>query len=554
MTCSVLGEKERMPLMLSFSMLVIVGECLSADRATPPQNVRRAWAASRWRGLARGLLRKDRDAPWPLVGAWVALGADPAMARALPPPTAETAKVQGRSCSSPFFRNMAAINAALLCGHCGSHLKESTVLPCSHRFCTACVRSIPGRLCPTCRIPYFENELVSDPYAESILDLFSVLVDQLRNAKRLRTPGQPAPVAPPEVPQVLTAEAKAAAEERRALQERMQVLEKRLRAHQAIVVANACGVMAGTLDPFQPAPAAPELLRTPTRSQSSATTPAEDEAVTAGAASSSAACEQQQEQQQQEQQSWRQSQLAHEQASPRPPLSAAEAERERLHADGGEGVGGHSERQSHSPLGKRLREVEEVFSRDQQQQEQQQPQVQVQERQQHLPIASSSSSSSGAQLPPPPGSASVAGTADAGGGAGTTVTAAAHAASSSTAHAVAERFGDTGDAEDDEDDDRPPPPRSKCERFSFCTTALEPDELAEIKQLTGRSKTLLCTWNKDWRSNTSHVITANKPGSNAAPGARLCCETRSAPPPNPPHTRARGCAAPACTLDAPCPP
>ena len=74
--------------------------------------------------------------------------------------------------------------------------------------------------------------------------------------------------------------------------------------------------------------------------------------------------------------------------------------------------------------------------------------------------------------------------------------------------------------DDDDDDDRPAPARSKVERFSFCVTAMSEDELAELKKITARSKALLCTWTKDWRTDTSHLITAMKPGSNAAAGAR----------------------------------
>ena len=154
----------------------------------------------------------------------------------------------------------------LRCGICGLHLRSPQVLPCSHRFCSACIRTVPGRLCPECRVPYFENELAADPYTEGVLDRVAAMVDQLRNANRLHEPGS-AELLPRVAPRQLTEEEQAAEEQAAALEERIQLLEKRLRAQHAIILANVHGPLAGSFAFAQPAPAAPELLCTPARSQ-----------------------------------------------------------------------------------------------------------------------------------------------------------------------------------------------------------------------------------------------------------------------------------------------
>ena len=98
--------------------------------------------------------------------------------------------------------------------------------------------------CITCKQSHFEREEVSDPYNEGMIDAFSVVVDQARVNGCLHEPGgaaaATASIAPPP-----TAEMAKVAAERAVLRERMELLEKRLRAHHTLILASARGLLRG---------------------------------------------------------------------------------------------------------------------------------------------------------------------------------------------------------------------------------------------------------------------------------------------------------------------
>ena len=113
-----------------------------------------------------------------------------------------------------------ALSAALRCAACGDYRVDARVLPCAHRFCRRCLKSMPN--CITCKQSHFEREEVSDPYNEGMIDAFSVVVDQARVNGCLHEPGgaaaATASIAPPP-----TAEMAKVAAERAVLRERMEI-------------------------------------------------------------------------------------------------------------------------------------------------------------------------------------------------------------------------------------------------------------------------------------------------------------------------------------------
>ena len=162
-----------------------------------------------------------------------------------------------------------ALPTVLKCGPCGQYVDtvECHVLPCQHRFCAPCLRRIPGLRCPTCNVPYFENELLPCPYTKGVLDKFSSLTETLRRMipTHLREQGVPSR-AEGGAPRTMSADAIAAANERKAIEGRMLMLERQLRAQHSLILSNTCGVLAGTLDwAADPSIAPAELLQTPRR-------------------------------------------------------------------------------------------------------------------------------------------------------------------------------------------------------------------------------------------------------------------------------------------------
>ena len=166
------------------------------------------------------------------------------------------------SAGEPF----AELCTTLRCGACGNYRRDSRVLPCSHRFCRQCLER--SRDCFTCGRAHFERDQVQDPQYANILERFSVIVDQARVLGRLREHGAQG--------RAPTAEAQAAAAERVELRERMAVLEKRLRAHHILIIANARGALKGEWTAAHALPTPPaEFLLPPPPAQPAAEAEAE---------------------------------------------------------------------------------------------------------------------------------------------------------------------------------------------------------------------------------------------------------------------------------------
>lgn len=479
MTCGSLGEKERMPRMESFSMLVMAAafwpESLAHGHFPPPRSsgassallhsrsadstlgaLYTSAAVGRGGGKSKGAPEAVESLPPDRVqrdqSRGVALHGTPSAA------ASRSARVAGVDFCHNWSR-MAGIDAALRCGHCSSHLCDSHVLPCSHRFCAGCLRSIPGRLCPSCKVPFFENDLIPDPYVQGVLDKFASLVDQLREAKLLRErgvlPGRQEP--PLEAPRVLTGEALAAAEEQEFVLRRMQVLEKRLRAQQAIIVANVQGPLAGLFDFAQPAPPKPELLRTPARLGAK-----EQDAQVAGPAVPEEA-----------------------------PRSATTSEQNRIEP-----------KQTDHPR----------------QQEQQERQTLGQEPSTGLSTAAAmaprggTSRSNGEAVAQP--AERMLRIEDGGGGGG--------GGGEDRPSPLGKRVRASLEAGEEEE----PPERSKVSKFVFCWSGLDKAEIERVKKLVAADKKLPpCVFLKEWRGDVSHVLTTIKISTNAAVGARLCGRT-----------------------------
>ena len=159
------------------------------------------------------------------------------LARLRPQPTASKARLMPAASSE--------VASLLCCDNCGDFRHDPVQLACTHRFCRRCIKRSPD--CITCGQPQFERDRVSDPYCGNLVERLAVVVEQARMLGRLREPGDaheaPAALMLPAHPRTVSAEAAAAAEERTALRERMEVLEKRMRAHHLLIVANARGAL-----------------------------------------------------------------------------------------------------------------------------------------------------------------------------------------------------------------------------------------------------------------------------------------------------------------------
>ena len=82
-----------------------------------------------------------------------------------------------------------ALEAALTCSACGDIFNDPRVLPCSHRFCGACLVGSGDGRCAECKLPFYEKDTrCRDRRLCGIVDKYFGLLGALKGIGELREP------------------------------------------------------------------------------------------------------------------------------------------------------------------------------------------------------------------------------------------------------------------------------------------------------------------------------------------------------------------------------
>eukprot|EP00966_Prymnesium_polylepis_P262993 6074682-Prymnesium_polylepis.1 len=114
--------------------------------------------------------------------------------------------------------------ARLRCPTCGGLMEDPYFLPCRHRFCKGC---LDGAACAVCRTPYHELQARRNPQLGDFVLGARALVCSLDLAS--------------------IAKENAHEQQPTSEEERLQLVERQLRAHELHIRSNAYGPLAGLL-------------------------------------------------------------------------------------------------------------------------------------------------------------------------------------------------------------------------------------------------------------------------------------------------------------------